>query len=229
VLRVALLYPELLGTYGDAGNALVLVERARRRDIAAESVVVSMADPLPAADVYLLGGGEDGPQRQACELLREGSLGSHVRDGAAIVAVCAGLQLLGTSFAVEGDDAYDGLGLVDVTTTRGVRRSVGELAVDVAGRVLVGFENHGGRTRLGEGVTAFGRVLQGQGNDGALDGFRAPRLWATYAHGPALALNPWFADEILAEVTGETLEPLATIADALYAERVSSVTRRRVD
>lgn len=228
MLKVALIYPELLGTYGDAGNALVLATRARRRDIAAETVIVSMADTLPAADVYLLGGGEDGPQRQACDLLREGSLSARVRDGAAVVAICAGLQLLGTSFAVEGDDAYDGLGLVDVTTTRGTRRSVGELAVDVAGNVLVGFENHGGRTTLGEGVTALGRVLHGQGNDGVLDGFRAPRLWATYAHGPVLALNPWFADEILAEVTGETLEPLSTIADVLYDERVASVTRRRV-
>jgi CobQ-like glutamine amidotransferase family enzyme len=227
VLRVALLYPELLGTYGDAGNALVLVTRARRRDIAATSVVVSMADPLPHADVYLLGGGEDGPQRQACELLRAGDLARRVADGASVVAVCAGLQLLGTTFCVEGNDAYDGLGLVDVTTTRGARRSVGDVGVDVAGRVLVGFENHGGRTSLGEGVSPLGRMLVGQGNDGTLDGFRAPRLWATYAHGPVLALNPWFADEILAEVAGESLEPLETIADALYNERVASLTRRR--
>ncbi len=228
MLRVALLYPELLGTYGDAGNALVLRERARRRGIEAEAVVVSMADELPAADVYLLGGGEDGPQRQACELLRAGGLVARARNGAAVVAVCAGLQLLGTTFAVEGDDAYDGLGLVDVATTRGERRSVGDLAVDVAGATLVGFENHGGRTSLGEGVTALGTVLVGRGNDGRLDGFRAPRLWATYAHGPVLALNPWFADEILGEVMGETLEPLSTIADALYAERVASLSRRRV-
>ena len=227
MLTIALLYPELLGTYGDGGNALVLAERARRRGLEARIVTISMADPLVAADIYLLGGGEDGPQRQARDLLAAGSLGSRVADGAAVLAVCAGLQILGDTFAVEGDDAYDGLGLVGVTTVRGTRRSVGEIAVDVGGRTLVGFENHGGRTILARSVTPLGAVQRGQGNDGASDGFRAPRLWGTYAHGPVLALNPWFADEILADVVGVELAPLASVADALYEERVASVMARR--
>ena len=227
MLTIALLYPELLGTYGDGGNALVLLERARRRGIEARVLSVSMADPLAAADIYLLGGGEDGPQRQARDLLAAGSLGARVADGAAVLAVCAGLQILGSSFAVQGDDAYDGLGLVDAATVRGTRRSVGEIAVDVGGRTLVGFENHGGRTILARGVAPLGAVQRGQGNDGLTDGFRAPRLWGTYAHGPVLALNPWFADEVLSELTGETLEPLNGVADVLYAERVASVTARR--
>ncbi|HSN02016.1 MAG TPA: hypothetical protein VLS91_00885 [Acidimicrobiales bacterium] len=229
MLRIALLYPELLGTYGDGGNALVLAERARRRGIEADIVTVSMADSLVAADIYLLGGGEDGPQRQARDLLATGSLGARVDDGAAVLAVCAGLQILGTTFAVEGDDAYDGLALVEATTVRGTRRSVGEIAVDVGGRTLVGFENHGGRTNLARGVAPLGAVLRGRGNDGVNDGFRAPRLWGTYAHGPVLALNPWFADEILAEVSGRELEPLASVADALYEERLASVMARRAD
>ena len=229
MLRIALLYPELLGTYGDGGNALVLAERARRRGIEVSTVTVSMADSLVAADVYLLGGGEDGPQRQARDLLAAGSLGARVGDGAAVLAVCAGLQILGTTFAVEGDDAYDGLGLVEASTVRGTRRSVGEIAVDVNGRTLVGFENHGGRTKLARGVAPLGTILRGRGNDGVSDGFRAPRLWGTYAHGPVLALNPWFADEILAEVSGEELEPLAGVADVLYEERLASVMARRAD
>jgi lipid II isoglutaminyl synthase (glutamine-hydrolysing) len=227
VLRIALLYPELLGTYGDGGNALVLAERARRRGIEARTVTVSMADKLTAADIYLLGGGEDGPQRQARDLLAAGSLVSRVADGAAVLAVCAGLQILGDTFAVEGDDAYDGLGLVGVTTVRGAHRSVGEIAVNVSGRILVGFENHGGRTILARGVAPLGAVQRGRGNDGVSDGFRAPRLWGTYAHGPVLALNPWFADEILGEVSGEELEPLLSVADMLYEERVASVMARR--
>ncbi len=228
MLRIALLYPELLGTYGDGGNALVLAERARRRGIDVRSITVSMADPLVAADIYLLGGGEDGPQRQACDLLAAGSLASRVADGAAVLAVCAGLQILGVRFAVAGDDAYDGLGLVEATTVRGSRRSVCDIAVDVSGRTMVGFENHGGRTKLARGVAPLGAVQRGQGNDGVNDGFRAPRLWATYAHGPVLALNPWLADEILSEAVGEELEPLASVADVLYEERLGSVMARRV-
>ncbi len=218
-MRVALLYPELLGTYGDGGNALVLAERARRRGRRVELVTVTLDQRLPAADLYLLGGGEDGPQRLAADLLRRGDLAARVADGARVFAVCAGLQVLGTSFAVEGDDRYDGVGLVAASTVRGGRRSVGDLAVRVGGRLLVGFENHGGVTRLADGVAPLGEVVRGRGSDGRRDGFVTERVVATYAHGPVLALNPWFADEVLAAVVGEELEPLSTVADRLYAER----------
>jgi hypothetical protein len=219
VLKIAVLYPELLGTYGDGGNGLVLLERARRRGIEASLFSVTMRDAVPDADVYLLGGGEDGPQRLASDLLMGSDFARRVAYGAHVVAVCAGLQLLGRSFSVEGDDEYAGLGLVDVVTSRGDVRSVGELAVQVGERLLVGFENHGGRTALGEGVVALGTVVKGRANDGLVDGYRSERMWATYAHGPVLAMNPWFADEILSSVLGRELAPLATAADLLYRLR----------
>ena len=219
MLTVALLYPELLGTYGDGGNATVLVERARRRGVDAQVLPVGIEDELPDAAIYLLGGGEDGPQRFGADRLRRSSFTSRVADGSFVLAVCAGLQLLGQSFAVEGDDEYEGLGLVDAVTRRGDRRAVGELVVEVEGRPLVGFENHGGQTTLGPGTAPLGTVRQGVGNDGTVDGFRAPRIWASYAHGPVLAMNPWFADRVLEEVLGLALEPLVTPADLLYAER----------
>lgn len=219
MLRIALVYPELLGTYGDGGNALVLAERARRRGIEAEILEAGIADPMPEATLYLLGGGEDGPQRLAADLLRRSGFAARVRDGAHVVAVCAGLQILGTTFAVEGDDEYEGVGLVDVTTRRGAARSVGELVVAVGARVLVGFENHGGVTTLGDGLAPLGRVLRGRGNDGALDGFATSNVWATYAHGPVLAMNPWFADAVLARALERELSPLTTVADRLYDER----------
>ena len=225
-MRLALLLPDLLGTYGDAGNALVLAQRARRRGVDVEVEVVAPFDEVPAADLYLLGGGEDGPQRLAADLLRASSLTRRVGDGAFVFAVCAGLQLLGTTFCVEGDDEYEGLGLVGATTRRGARRVVGELAVDVAGRYLVGFENHGGVTSL-EGPAALGRVVRGRGNDGALDGLREGRIWATYAHGPVLAMNPWFCDKLLEAVLDRELEPIASVADLLYEERCRALTLAR--
>jgi CobQ-like glutamine amidotransferase family enzyme len=223
MLSVALIYPEILGTYGDGGNALVLVERARRRGIDAEIVRVGIGDDMPDASIYLLGGGEDGPQRLAADLLRDSTFVSRVRDDKYILAVCAGLQLLGTSFAVEGDEQYKGLGLVRAVTRRGLTRAVGELLVRRDHNVLVGFENHGGRTELSAELEPFGVVERGRGNDGVIDGFRTSKIWATYAHGPVLAMNPWFADEILSTVLGHELEAIETVADDLYAERRAAV------
>jgi CobQ-like glutamine amidotransferase family enzyme len=219
VTTICVLYPDLLGTYGDGGNALALAERARRRGIDVDVVDVRLNDAVPEASLYLLGGGEDGPQRLAADLLRASSFVSRVQDGANVVAVCAGLQILGLTFCVEGDDEYEGLGLVDVVTSRGERRSVGELATRVNGQLLVGFENHGGRTTLHGGVDPLGTVLKGRGNDGTFDGYRTKNIWATYAHGPVLAMNPWFCDEILTDVTGIELDALSSVADRLYQER----------
>ena len=218
-MNIVVLYPELLGTYGDGGNGLVALERLRRRGIDATLEQATIGTALPAASLYLLGGGEDGPQRLAADLLRSTDFVSRVRDGAHVLAVCAGLQILGTTFSVEGDDEYEGVGLVDVTTRRGTDRSVGELCSRVGENVLVGFENHGGRTTLASGVEPLGRVVAGRGNDGVLDGFRAANVWATYAHGPVLAMNPWFCDQILESLTGHPLEPLASAADLLYEQR----------
>jgi len=219
VLTIASLLPDLLGTYGDAGNALVLASRARARGISIELLEMRRDDELPEASLYFMGGGEDGPQRLACEVLRASSLGARVRDGANVFAVCAGLQILGQHFSVEGDDEFTGLGLVDIATRRGTTRSVGDICVQVGDHLLVGFENHGGVTTLGEGVRALGDVRNGRGNDGVVDGFRAGTMWATYAHGPVLAQNPWLADELLATVLGEDVEPLSSVADLLYEER----------
>ena len=229
MLKICVLYPDLLGTYGDGGNALVLAQRAHARGIEVDVRSVTIGAAIPPASIYLLGGGEDGPQRLACDLAGEGGLVERVNEGGAVVAVCAGLQILGSSFAIEGDASYPGLGIVDAVTTRGARRSVGEMATSVGERMLVGFENHGGVTTLGAGVAAMGEMLVGRGNDGRVDGFRAPRLWATYAHGPVLALNPWLADEILSEVTGHDLAPWPSVADRLYEERCAVLSTRRAD
>ncbi len=222
-MRIALVYPEVLGTYGDGGNAVVARERLRRRGLSAEVLEVAVGDALPEADLFLLGGGEDGPQRLAADRLRLSSLAERVEDGATVFAVCAGLQVLGHSFCVEGDDRYGGVGLVDLVTTRGEHRSVGELAVGVGDRVLVGFENHGGVSTLGPGAAPLGEVLRGRGNDGRVDGVRAGRVLGTYAHGPVLAMNPWLCDHLLESALGRPLEPLDTVADRLHQARLTAL------
>jgi len=222
-MRIAVVYPELLGTYGDGGNALVLQQRWKYRRHRATIIEVHLSDVIPAADIYLLGGGEDGPQRLAASTLRKRKFAKTINAGAHVLAVCAGLQILGESFAVEGDTQFEGLGLVDAVTTRGADRRVGNMALDISGKVLVGFENHGGVTALGSGVEPLGTILKGFGNDGVVDGFQTEQIWATYAHGPLLALNPWFADHILSTISGQDLDPLESIADDLYQRRLGAL------
>lgn len=228
-LRLVWVYPDLLSTYGDRGNLLILAHRARSRGIPVESIEVRSDQRLPdQADVYLLGGGEDGPQALAAERLNaDGGLHRAVEHGATIFAVCAGYQLVGTSFSAKGE-RYAGLGLVDLTSDRGDTRAVGELA-GVADPALglptiTGFENHGGRTHLGPGVAPLARVTVGIGNDGATEGVWHGRVLGTYMHGPALSRNPALADLLLSWATGADLAPLPDTWPArLRAERLAAV------
>jgi CobQ-like glutamine amidotransferase family enzyme len=223
-LRICTLYPDLLGTYGDGGNAMVLSRRASWRGFAVETSFVQAGEKVPVADLYCLGGGEDGPQVRAAELLRaDQTLRQTLADGAVLLAVCAGFQLIGNSFAAGKDRQVEGLGLLDISTTRSSEpRAVGEVMAQVTAPSLSGlpplsgFENHGGRTRLGPLVTPLGLVTSGVGNgfaheEGAVSG----RIVATYLHGPVLARNPLLADKLLIWALG--LNELAPLDDDFHA------------
>lgn len=215
-VSIALLYPELLGTYGDGGNATVLAQRLRWRGIPAEVIDITAGEPVPSScDVYLMGGGEDGPQALAVRELRASrALVRAVDGGAAVLAVCAGYQILGRQFLGPEGGPHAGLGLLDVSTDRGSGpRRVGELVVDPEPALklptLTGYENHAGITRLGPEAQPLGRVVVGHGNDhgDGSEGGVSGRIVGTYLHGPALARNPALADLILTWVVGP-LEPL---------------------
>ncbi|MFM7061114.1 MAG: type 1 glutamine amidotransferase [Actinomycetes bacterium] len=241
-LRIALVYPDLLGTYGDRGNALVLAHRARARGIGADIVEVPAGSPLPdACDIYLLGGGEDAPQVAAAEGLRAGraALVRALDAGAALLAVCAGFQLVGHHYAAAGGRTMEGLGLVDLHTVPGPDRIIGEVLVEpdpaTGLPTITGFENHGGRTHLGPDARPLGRVLRGGGNGDGTDGVLAGGIVGTYLHGPVLPRNPALADHLLAHVTGAALGPIdEPIVDRYRAERLSFATltgpaRRRAE
>jgi len=212
-LRVVWVYPDLLSTYGDRGNMLILAWRARMRGIPVETVEVRSDQRLPdQGDVYLLGGGEDGPQALAAQKMNvDRSLHRALELGAALFAVCAGYQLVGSSFFAKGERCA-GLDLLDLSSDRGPTRAVGELAGTPAPELglppITGFENHGGRTHLGAGVRPLARVTTGVGNDGASEGVWQGKIVGTYMHGPALARNPAIGDLLLSWATGSTMEPL---------------------
>jgi lipid II isoglutaminyl synthase (glutamine-hydrolysing) len=229
-LRIVWIYPDLLSTYGDRGNLLILGHRARLRGIPVELFEVRSDQPLPdSADIYLLGGGEDGPQALAAQrLITDGGLHRAVTTGAVVFAVCAGYQLLGRSFFAKGAQ-YAGLDMLDLHSDRGPSRAVGELAGAVDPRLdlppLTGFENHGGRTHLGPEAAPLARVTTGIGNDGATEGAWRGKLLGTYSHGPALSRNPALADLLLRWATGAvTLAPVDDAwSERLRGERLAAV------
>ncbi|WP_020664350.1 type 1 glutamine amidotransferase [Amycolatopsis benzoatilytica] len=224
---IGLLLPEVLGTYGDSGNAQVLCKRLQWRGYDAEVVPVSLDSALPSAlDLYLIGGGEDMAQVLAADFLR-GSPGLRraADEGAPVFGVCAGLQILGTSFrGVDGVD-HPGLGLLDVVTAPAEQRAVAELVVqpDLIDAPLTGFENHQGASVVGPGSSPLGRVVRGTGNGDGTEGAVSGHVLGTYLHGPALARNPDLADLLLSWVLGHSLKPLELAeVDTLRSERLAA-------
>lgn len=211
-LTIGVLLPDVLGTYSDAGNAVVLAQRARWRGLDAHVLPVLADDTPPAScDLYLLGGGEDAAQLFAVEWLdRHRNLLGAMARSAVTLAVCAGLQILGSTLVDGRGQRRAGLGLLDLQTTPGAARSVGELVSDCAlpgVGLLTGFENHRGTTILGPHARPLGRVLNGIGNGvrhagGAVEGAMSGGVVATYMHGPVLARNPALADHLLHRATG---------------------------
>jgi CobQ-like glutamine amidotransferase family enzyme len=233
-LRVCALYPDLMNIYADRGNLLVLERRCHWRGIGFRLTSSSLGetfDPL-AHDLFYLGGGQDRDQRLCAEdLIETKRAGLHAaadRD-AIVLGVCGGYQLLGHAYTL-GEERIEGVGLLDVETVReDAPRLIGNVAITVSldangdgaePRLLVGFENHGGRTRLGEGQDPLGRVLKGYGNDGrsGSEGARRGNTIGTYLHGPLLPKNVWFADWLIARALGIDREDLAPLEDGLERE-----------
>lgn len=240
-LRIGVLFPEVLGTYGDTGNALILAERARRRGIDAELVTVSLNEDIPAElDLYTLGGGEDTAQSLAAQKFRDDSGLLHALDaGKPLLAICASLQVLGHWYRDARGERVEGLGVLDVTTDPQGHRAIGELVceplLEGLTQPMTGFENHGGGTILGPNARPLGRVIAGVGNgtpEGmtpepiAYDGVVQGSVIATYMHGPVLARNPELADLLLTRATGLELTPLDVPGvEALRAERLAFARR----
>jgi CobQ-like glutamine amidotransferase family enzyme len=204
-MRVVHLYPDLLSTYGDRGNVICLAQRAGWRGVDVDVQTVTRGEPLPHdPDLVFIGGGQDRCQQLAApDLLdKADALASAAAAGTVIFAVCGGYQLLGATYRTADGDV-PGLGLLDLWTKAGDDRLIGNVAVRAelgnSRDVLVGFENHAGRTYLGPRAKPLGRVVNGGGNNGedGTEGAVQGTIAGTYLHGPVLARNAWLADALL--------------------------------
>jgi hypothetical protein len=237
-LRVCGLYPEVMNIYADRGNILMLERRCTWRGIGFELSVASFGDAVDpgAHDLFYLGGGQDRDQLLCAEDLvatKRDALHAAARRGALVLGICGGIQLLGHHYEL-ADRRVPGIGLVDLETVReDGPRLLGNVAIEVelpgvdGPRVLAGFENHAGRTRLGAGQRPLGRVLKGFGNDGrsGLEGVHEGTVIGTYLHGPLLPKNAWFADWLLATALGLAPGDLAPLDDALEDAAHASARR----
>jgi lipid II isoglutaminyl synthase (glutamine-hydrolysing) len=218
-LRVCSLYPELMNIYADRGNIAVLRARCEWRGLGFEHTASSLQEELDpaAADLFYMGGGQDRDQEAvALDMVatKRDALHAAADRGAVVLAVCGGYQLLGTGYQM-GDEELPGVGLVDLRTVREEGpRLIGNCAIEAdlgtGPRTIAGFENHGGRTYLGDGEQPLGRVLKGHGNNGrdGTEGVHRGNVIGTYLHGPLLPKNIWLADRLIELALDVELKPL---------------------
>jgi lipid II isoglutaminyl synthase (glutamine-hydrolysing) len=242
-IRVGHLYPDYLNIYADRGNIAVLARRAALRGHELVVEAIGLGEPLSPGerDLLYVGGGQDREQAAiAGDLAARGEeIAAAVAEGAALLAVCGGYQLLGRGYRGRDGSFMPGVGLFPHETVAGETRMIGDVLLECElepgnVRLLAGFENHAGRTLLDPGAEPLGRVVHGFGNDGesGFEGCRLGRALGTYLHGPLLPRNPWLADWLLAQALAhagdEAPADLAPLPDELETEafRVSAERAR---
>ena len=208
-LQICHLYPDVLNLYGDRGNILCMRRRLEWRgiDCSVTELPLGVADSLTGYDLFFIGGGQDFEQTVLLSDLNAGrgtDLRAAARDGKTLLCICGGYQLMGTGYRTADGQLCEYTGIVDLYTEGSSDRMIGNFAYrlgeESGGSVVIGFENHGGRTHLGAGLSPLGTVLKGYGNNGTdhTEGVRWLNLFGTYSHGPVLPKNPDFCDHILA-------------------------------
>lgn len=234
-LTIAHLYPDAMDLYGDIGNVIALKRRCEWRGIGVEIVDVCVGTDADLSDIdlFVMGGGQDAAQMHVARDLA--GRGSEIRDavemGAAALAVCGGFQLFGASYATSAGDTMPGIGVFDAYTVGGPQRMIGNITVEArlqrfgaahqqAPLRLVGFENHSGRTTLGEAAKPLGRILESSSDSGGprFEGAVYKNAIGTYLHGPLLPKNPRLADHLIIAALAHrygAAEPLSALDDTL--------------
>lgn len=223
-LVIGYLYPDLMNMYGDRGNIICLVERCRWRNIETEIKNIFLKDRLDynLYDLIFMGGGQDKEQRLVALDLQKNkgtNLKKAADNGAVILAICGGYQLFGYYYKTKKGDKIPGIGILDAYTIAGPKRMIGNTVININPelkiknlklKTLVGFENHSGKTFLGEQCLPLGRVKIGYGNNGEdrYEGAVQKNVFGTYLHGSFLPKNPYFADYLITKALARKYGPI---------------------
>lgn len=207
IIRIAHLYPDMLNLYGDRGNIIALTQRLKARGIDVQVDQITMGKSFNADDydILFIGGGQDFEQDVLLDDLKKGKdvqISNAINNGAAMLAICGGYQMLGKYYKTYDGKMLDYIGAIDFYTEGREERMIGNYAFKTKeGIEVVGFENHSGRTYLGDGVEPLGKVIKGYGNNGEdlTEGVRYNNTFGTYSHGPILPKNPQLADLLISK------------------------------
>ncbi len=203
-LTIGWLYGASMNIYGDRGNVIALKRRAEWRGISATVREINIGEPIPSdIDCFFWGGGQDQEQVAVARDLQGAkgrALAAAIEDGASLLAVCGGYQLLGHEYRPHDADALPGVGIIDAVSVAGPERFIGNVVIDSEWGTLVGFENHSGLTTLGPGLEPMGKVRVGRGNNGkdGTEGARYRNALGCYLHGALLPKNPALTDWLIA-------------------------------
>ena len=208
-LNICHLYPDVLNLYGDGGNILCLQKRLAWRgiDVSVARLPIGSPTSLSGFDLVFIGGGQDFEQQVLLEDLHRGrsrEICAAANDGVVFLTICGGYQMMGHYYETFDGKRCDFIGLLDLVTVGAKERMIGNYKFrctpEAGGSVVVGFENHSGKTRLGPSLRPLGTVLAGRGNNGedGTEGAHWKNVFGTYSHGPMLPKNPAFADLLLA-------------------------------
>ena len=228
-LNICHLYPDILNLYGDRGNIITMQRRLRDRGIGVTVDECSVGQPLDAGkyDIFFIGGGQDFEQGILLGDLATGkadAIRAAVEDEKTFLAICGGYQMLGQYYKTWDGAQLDFIGAINIHTVGAKERMIGnymfQTTPESADTTVVGFENHSGKTYLGEGVAPLGTMINGYGNNGEdqTEGARYKNVFATYSHGSLLPKNPVLADFILQTALARKygdVPPLAPLDDAL--------------
>lgn len=203
-LTIGWLYAATMNIYGDRGNVIALKRRAEWRGISTTVHEINIGDPIPAdVDCFFWGGGQDQEQVAVAHDLqgtKGRALAAAVEEGASLLAVCGGYQLLGHEYRPHAAEVLPGVGIIDAVSVAGPERFIGNVVIDSEWGTLVGFENHSGLTTLGPGLQPMGKVRVGRGNNGkdGTEGARHRNALGCYLHGSLLPKNPVLTDWLIA-------------------------------
>ncbi|MCB9823008.1 glutamine amidotransferase [Candidatus Nomurabacteria bacterium] len=228
-ITIGHLYPKQMNVYGDMGNVITLQYRLKARGIDTNYVSLDSICNIKKSNVDILigGGGQDSNQGLIQQDLLSGAneLKQLCDNGLVCLMICGMYQLFGTKFVTQDGDELIGAGIIDVETRASNDRLIGNIVVDSQWGKMVGFENHSGRTYLGNAVKELGKVIKGAGNNGGdkTEGCVVNNVFGTYMHGPVLAKNPEFADELISRALVQqggsgSLDPIDDSLENLAAQ-----------